>query len=71
MKQWNLRITKYADRMLKDLDVLDWLNNIKELQRNWIGRSEGANVRFRIKSSVLKEEKFIEVLLQDQIRYTE
>lgn len=61
MKQWNLRITKYADRMLKDLDVLDWPNNIKELQRNWIGRSEGANVRFRIKSSVLKEEKFIEV----------
>ncbi len=61
MKQWNLRITKYADRMLKDLDFLDWPNNIKELQRNWIGRSEGASLKFRIKSTFLKEEKFIEV----------
>ncbi|MBK7252326.1 MAG: leucine--tRNA ligase [Ignavibacteria bacterium] len=61
MKQWNLRITKYADRMLKDLDALDWPNNIKELQRNWIGRSEGATIKFKIRSSVLKEEKFIEV----------
>lgn len=61
MKQWNLRITKYADRMLKDLDSLDWPNNIKELQRNWIGRSEGATIKFKIKSSALTEEKFVDV----------
>jgi len=60
MRQWNLRITKYADRLLKDLDGLNWPNNIKELQRNWIGRSEGANVRFKVESDKLKTEKFIE-----------
>jgi leucyl-tRNA synthetase len=46
LKQWMLRITAYADRLLSDLDVLDWPEKIKLMQRNWIGRSEGARVRF-------------------------
>lgn len=40
MKQWMLRITAYADRLLEDLDDLDWSESIKDMQRNWIGRSE-------------------------------
>ena len=46
MKQWMLRITAYADRLIEDLDDLDWPEPIKKMQRDWIGRSEGANVRF-------------------------
>ncbi|MEJ8777731.1 leucine--tRNA ligase [Pseudogracilibacillus sp. ICA-222130] len=49
MKQWVLKITKYADRLLEDLEELDWPESIKEMQRNWIGRSEGADVTFQIK----------------------
>ncbi|HEY4602243.1 MAG TPA: leucine--tRNA ligase [Cerasibacillus sp.] len=48
MKQWMLKITAYADRLLEDLDELDWPENLKEMQRNWIGRSEGAEVIFTI-----------------------
>lgn len=48
MKQWVLKITAYADRLLKDLEELDWPESIKEMQRNWIGRSEGAEVVFGI-----------------------
>lgn len=48
MKQWVLKITAYAERLLADLDELDWPEGIKEMQRNWIGRSEGAEVKFRI-----------------------
>jgi leucyl-tRNA synthetase len=55
MKQWSLRITAYAQRLLDGLDGLDWSESIKEAQRNWIGRSEGATVRFPI------GEDFIEV----------
>ena len=40
MRQWMLRITAYADRLLEDLEGLDWADSIKEMQRNWIGRSE-------------------------------
>ncbi len=46
MKQWKMRITAYADRLLADLDLLDWSESIKLMQRNWIGRSEGAQVTF-------------------------
>lgn len=48
MRQWMLKITEYADRLLEDLEELDWPESIKEMQRNWIGRSEGAEVRFEI-----------------------
>ena len=48
MKQWMLKITAYADRLLEDLDEVDWPENIKEMQRNWIGRSKGAKVKFMI-----------------------
>ncbi len=48
MRQWVLRITAYADRLLADLDGLDWPESIKEMQRHWIGRSEGADVDFRV-----------------------
>lgn len=48
MKQWILRITEYADRLLEDLEELDWPESLKDMQRNWIGRSEGAEVTFAI-----------------------
>lgn len=48
MKQWMLKITAYADRLLEDLDEVDWPESIKDMQRNWIGRSEGAEVTFHI-----------------------
>ncbi|MED4053002.1 leucine--tRNA ligase [Niallia taxi] len=48
MRQWILKITAYADRLLEDLDDVDWPESIKEMQRNWIGRSEGAEVTFQI-----------------------
>ena len=46
MKQWMMRITAYSDRLLADLDLLDWTDSIKTMQRNWIGRSDGAYVSF-------------------------
>ena len=48
MRQWMLRITAYAERLLADLDTIDWTESLKEMQRNWIGRSEGAEVDFQI-----------------------
>ncbi|MCR9097678.1 MAG: leucine--tRNA ligase [bacterium] len=48
MKQWMLKITAYADRLIDDLEGLDWPEPIKKMQRDWIGRSEGANVRFTV-----------------------
>jgi leucyl-tRNA synthetase len=48
LPQWVLKITDYADRLLKDLDTLDWPEHIKESQRNWIGRSEGAEIDFPV-----------------------
>ena len=46
LRQWMLRITAYAERLLDDLEQVDWPEPIKEMQRNWIGRSEGAEVDF-------------------------
>lgn len=54
MKQWSMRITAYAQRLLNGLDALDWTESIKEAQRNWIGRSEGATVRFPIGSDFIE-----------------
>ncbi|HRR34440.1 MAG TPA: leucine--tRNA ligase [Kiritimatiellia bacterium] len=51
MRQWMLRITEYAERLLEDLDGLDWPEGIKEMQRNWIGKSEGAEVDFTVAGS--------------------
>ena len=48
MKQWMLKITAYADRLLDDLEELDWPESLKDMQRNWIGRSEGAQVKFTV-----------------------
>ena len=48
MRQWMLRITAYAERLLEDLDRIDWSDSLKEMQRNWIGRSEGAEVDFQL-----------------------
>ena len=48
MNQWSMRITAYADRLLKDLDGLDWTESLKETQRNWIGKSQGASVNFKV-----------------------
>lgn len=51
MKQWCLRVSAYAQRLLDGLDQVDWTDSLKETQRNWIGRSEGAEVNFRLKDS--------------------
>ncbi len=49
MKQWFLRVSAYAERLLSGLDIIDWSDSLKEMQRNWIGKSEGAEVLFNIK----------------------
>ncbi|MGO1747541.1 leucine--tRNA ligase [Alkalibacterium gilvum] len=51
MKQWMLKITAYADRLLEDLEDVDWPEHIKDMQRNWIGKSEGAEITFDVKGS--------------------
>ncbi|HVE96370.1 MAG TPA: leucine--tRNA ligase [Pseudonocardiaceae bacterium] len=52
LRQWMMRITAYADRLLDDLDRLDWPDKIKTMQRNWIGRSHGAQVRFPVQTAI-------------------
>jgi len=58
MKQWSLRISAYAERLLNDLDKLEWTDSLKEIQRNWIGRSEGAEMKFKVKDQDLEMEIF-------------
>ena len=58
MKQWSMRITSYAQRLLDDLEGIDWTESIKESQRYWIGRSEGSSLEFNIQNSTLKLEVF-------------
>ncbi|HZF02612.1 MAG TPA: leucine--tRNA ligase [Methylomirabilota bacterium] len=53
MRQWMLRITAYAEKLLQDLDTIDWTDSLKEMQRNWIGRSEGAEVNFAVADTKL------------------
>ena len=54
MRQWMLRITAYAEKLLNDLDTIDWSDSLKEMQRNWIGKSEGAEVDFAVAGSSAK-----------------
>ena len=54
MKQWSLRVTAYAERLLEGLERVDWTDSLKEMQRNWIGKSEGAEVFFPVKDSDIK-----------------
>jgi leucyl-tRNA synthetase len=54
MKQWSMRITAYAERLLKGLDTIDWTESLKESQRNWIGKSEGTSLEFKIQNSKFK-----------------
>ena len=58
MKQWSLRITAYAQRLLDGLDTINWSDSLKEIQRNWIGRSEGSSVLFSIEGFIEKIEVF-------------
>ncbi|WP_268034511.1 leucine--tRNA ligase [Algoriphagus sp. PAP.12] len=58
MMQWSMRITAYADRLLKGLDIIDWSEPVKEMQRNWIGKSIGAEVLFDVKGSDKKIKVF-------------
>ena len=58
MRQWALRVSAYAQRLLDGLDNIDWSDSLKDIQRNWIGRSQGADVRFDVKDSDLKLEIF-------------
>ncbi|CAM4350000.1 leucine--tRNA ligase [Saccharibacillus endophyticus] len=51
MRQWMLRITAYADRLLEDLEELDWPESLKDMQRNWIGKSQGAEVTFQVEGT--------------------
>ncbi|MBQ8736602.1 MAG: leucine--tRNA ligase [Bacteroidaceae bacterium] len=51
MRQWCLRVSAYSQRLLDGLDVIDWTDSLKETQRNWIGRSEGAEIQFKVKDS--------------------
>ena len=51
MRQWSLRVSAYAKRLLNGLENVDWSDSLKEIQRNWIGRSEGAEMTFKVKDS--------------------
>lgn len=61
MMQWSMRISAYAERLLQGLDTIDWPEPVKEMQRNWIGKSAGASVKFAIENTASGPEDFIEV----------
>ncbi len=61
MKQWMLKITAYADRLLEDLKLVDWPESVREMQKNWIGRSEGAHVDFRVDGFKSNQDSVIKV----------
>ena len=61
MKQWSMRISSYAQRLIDDLDTIDWSESIKESQRYWIGKSEGTSLKFKIIDSNFDSENYIEV----------
>ncbi|MDG1146564.1 MAG: leucine--tRNA ligase [Flavobacteriales bacterium] len=61
MMQWSLRITAYAQRLINDLNALDWTEAIKEQQRNWIGRSQGASIRFEVVSDKLALDEKLDI----------
>jgi leucyl-tRNA synthetase len=61
MKQWSMRITAYAQRLLDGLNEIDWSESIKETQRNWIGRSEGCSIKFKVKSEELRVESDVNI----------
>jgi len=58
MYQWCLRVSAYSERLLKGLDTIDWTDSLKETQRNWIGRSEGAEIRFKVDGKDIELEVF-------------
>lgn len=58
MKQWSMRITAYAERLLEGIEGIDWPEPLKEMQRNWIGKSKGAELRFQVENSDLEIEVF-------------
>lgn len=58
MRQWSLRISAYAQRLLDGLDIVEWTDSLKEMQRNWIGRSEGSEILFKVKDSDIEFEVF-------------
>lgn len=58
MRQWCLRVSAYAHRLLEGLDKIDWTDSLKETQKNWIGRSEGAEMKFKVKDSDIELEIF-------------
>ncbi len=67
LRQWMLKITAYADRLLADLDKLDWPEKVKKMQAEWIGKSYGAEVDFKVEEE-MRRSQYIQL---DQIHYTE
>jgi len=65
MKQWSLRITAYADRLLNDLEGIDWTESIKEAQRNWIGKSEGTSIKFHLSTNPSPLERIIHKISEE------
>ena len=71
MRQWMLRITAYAERLVKDLDLLEWPESLKEMQRNWIGRSVGAEVDFEIEAADSRDCQTLAAVLRERRRTVE